>query len=161
MSLIIREASEADLPGVLALYAQPQIDGGKLLPLDAAREIFARFRTYPDYRLFVVEDALQGPDAEGRLPVVGSFALLVMDNLGHLGARSAIIEDVVVDPTLHRRGIGRAMMQRALEEAKARGCYKASLSSNMKREAAHAFYDSLGFERHGYSFRVAFTEDER
>ncbi len=28
-----------------------------------------------------------------------------------------------------------------------------SLSANMKRAKAHAFYESLGFERHGYSFR--------
>jgi hypothetical protein len=29
-----------------------------------------------------------------------------------------------------------------------------ALSSNLKRQKAHDFYDSLGFERHGYSFRV-------
>ncbi|WP_366914974.1 hypothetical protein [Polaromonas sp.] len=35
------------------------------------------------------------------------------------------------------------------------GCYKLALSSNLKREKAHAFYDALDFERHGYSFRMA------
>ena len=39
-------------------------------------------------------------------------------------------------------------------ECRARGCYKTSLSANLKREHAHAFYESLDFERHGYSFRV-------
>jgi predicted GNAT family acetyltransferase len=34
------------------------------------------------------------------------------------------------------------------------GCYKMALSSNVKRAAAHAFYESLGFERHGYSFVI-------
>jgi len=29
-----------------------------------------------------------------------------------------------------------------------------TLSSNIAREGAHAFYDSLGFQRHGYSFLV-------
>jgi hypothetical protein len=28
------------------------------------------------------------------------------------------------------------------------------LSSNARREEAHAFYESLGFARHGFSFRV-------
>ena len=37
---------------------------------------------------------------------------------------------------------------------RAKGCYKLVLSSNAKRERAHAFYESLGFERHGYSFRI-------
>jgi len=45
-------------------------------------------------------------------------------------------------------------MQYAIERAYEYGCYKAVLSSNLKRKKAHAFYDSLGFERHGYSFRV-------
>ena len=86
--------------------------------------------------------------------MVGTFALLIMDNLGHQGAPSAIIEDVAVDPALHGQGIGTAMMQYAIRLASENGCYKAVLSSNLKRERAHAFYDSLGFERHGYSFRV-------
>jgi GNAT superfamily N-acetyltransferase len=46
------------------------------------------------------------------------------------------------------------MMEHALAECRIRGCYKTSLSANLKREPAHAFYESLGFERHGYSFRV-------
>jgi len=54
----------------------------------------------------------------------------------------------------HGRGIGRAMMEHAREECCKAGCYKFALSSNLNREDAHRFYDSLGFERHGYSFRV-------
>ena len=49
--------------------------------------------------------------------IVGSFALLIMDNLGHLGAPSAIVEDVVVDPALHGCGIGRQMMEFALTKS--------------------------------------------
>jgi GNAT superfamily N-acetyltransferase len=100
---------------------------------------------YPDYRLYVaVRDA----------DIVGSFALLIIDNLGHLGAPSAVIEDVVVDPQCQGQGIGTAMMRHALGLCGEKGCYKATLSSNFKRERAHAFYESLGFERHGYSFRI-------
>ena len=35
-----------------------------------------------------------------------------------------------------------------------KGCYKMMLSSNLRRTGAHAFYESLGFEKHGYSFRI-------
>ena len=75
-----------------------------------------------------------------------------MDNLGHRGTPSAIVEDVVVDATRQGGGIGRQMMHYALERSREAGCYKLVLSSNLKREAAHRFYDSLGFKRHGYSF---------
>lgn len=150
MSVAIRQATEDDLPRVLALYAQPEIDDGDILPLPEAAAIFRRFADYPDYRLFVAEDG-------GA--IVGSFALLVMDNLGHLGARSAVIEDVVVDPACQGQGIGKAMMAFALEQARSQGCYKASLSSDRKREAAHAFYEKLGFARHGHSYLTRLEAD--
>ena len=146
MTVTIRAATGTDLPAVLALYAQPEIDDGAVLPLAEAERIFARFAAYPDYRLFVAVDGQA---------VVGSFALLVMDNLGHLGARSAVVEDVVVDPARQGGGIGRAMMAHALAEARGKGCYTPAPSSALKRDAAHAFYAGLGFDRHGYSFLVA------
>ena len=51
-------------------------------------------------------------------------------------------------------GIGRAMMDFAREQSAKKACYKIVLSSNARRERAHAFYESLGFTRHGYSFRL-------
>jgi GNAT superfamily N-acetyltransferase len=47
------------------------------------------------------------------------------------------------------------MMQHAMQIAAEHGCYKLALTSNVRREGAHAFYDRLGFERHGVSFVVA------
>jgi GNAT superfamily N-acetyltransferase len=148
-SIRIRAAETRDLPGVLALYAQPGMDDGRTLPIQDAEHIFARFARYPSYTLYV---------AEADRQIVGSFALLVMDNLGHLGAPSAIVEDVVVDPAVQGRGIGQAMMNFAVAQARAKHCYKLVLSSNAKRERAHAFYETLGFERHGYSFRLRLDE---
>jgi GNAT superfamily N-acetyltransferase len=77
-----------------------------------------------------------------------------MVNLGHMGAPSAVIEDVVVAPELHSHGVGRQMMEYALCIAKAHNCYKIMLSSNLKRDRAHKFYEELGLERHGYSFQI-------
>lgn len=144
-TLVIRPAAAEDLSAVLALYAQPEIDNGRVLPLGEAEKLLQKFARYPDYSLYVTEH-------EGR--IVGSFALLIMDNIGHLGAPSAIVEDVVVDPARHGMGIGRQMMQFAMQKACDKDCYKLMLSSNARRERAHAFYESLGFKRHGFSFRV-------
>jgi GNAT superfamily N-acetyltransferase len=143
--LLIRPAAATDLPAVLALYAQPEMDDGAVLPICEAERLFARFAQYPDYTLYVAEE---GAD------VVGTFALLVMDNLGHLGAPSAIVEDVLVAPDRHGNGIGQTMMRFAAETAKAKGCCKLMLSSGDKRIRAHAFYEQLGFDRHGVSFRL-------
>ena len=147
--LSLREAQESDLRHILDIYAQPGVDDGEVFTEAEARLHYQRFGQYPSYRLFVT--VLDGQ-------IVGTFALLIMDNLGHLGAPSAIVEDVAVGPVLHGRGVGRAMMAFAMERAKEKHCYKIVLSSNAKRERAHAFYEQIGFERHGYSFRVVFDE---
>ena len=147
--LLIRPAAAVDLEKVLALYAQPEFDAEDVLPLETAKRLWQRFADYPDYTLYVAERAGD---------IVGSFALLVMHNLGHLGAPSAIVEDVVVARAFQRHGIGKAMMQFALDRCREKGCYKLMLSSNAKREDAHAFYESLGFVRHGFSFRIDLAE---
>ena len=144
-ALHIRLATLADLPDVLRLYAQPDLDNGETLSLDKAAQFFKTIQQYPSYRLFV---------AELEDHIVGTFMLLVMDNLLHLGAASAIVEAVAVDPAFQSHGIGRQMMHWVMAEAHRSGCYKLVLSSNQTRDRAHAFYDSLGFARHGYSFYV-------
>ena len=146
MKISVREADAEDLRAVLGLYAQVGLDEGRTLPLDEAEAIFDHMRAYPNYRLYVAE-------LGGR--VVGTFTLIVMRNLIHQGATSGVVEGVGVDVSLRGQGIGRVMMEHARALCRAAGCYKLALSSNLTRERAHAFYDGLGFERHGYSFRVA------
>ena len=145
MSVHIRQARSADVAAVLALYAQIDFNNDAVLSEVAAQKIFAEFARYPSYRLFVALDATQ---------VVGSYALLVMHNMAHGGMPSAVVEDVVVASAEQGRGIGRQMMSHAKEQAKAAGCYKLALSSNRARHAAHAFYESLGFDQHGLSFVI-------
>lgn len=146
MSVEICEATWDDLPSVLALYAQLGMDSGEVLPLDEAKRIYARMQLYPDYTIYV---------ATKNSSAVGAFALLIMDNLGHQGASSGIVEDLVVHEEVRGQGIGKQMMEFAMLKCQERGCYKISLSSNLQREQAHKFYEALGYKRHGYSF---FTE---
>ncbi len=145
----IREATDGDLPAILSLYAQPDIDDGKILSIEQAQRIFARIKSYPNYRIYVAK-------ADGE--VIGTFALLIMDNLAHMGASSGVVEDVVVHPSWQKKGIGKQMMEFAIKRCKEMGCYKLALSSNLKREVAHRFYESLGFKKHGYSFIVEVAE---
>jgi len=142
-SLFVRMASKADLPDVLRLYAQPDFDNNNVLGLLDAERIYEQMLRYPNYKIYVAVN-------EGV--VVGTFALLIMDNLGHMGALSAIIEDVAVSPISQGQGIVKFMMNYAMDLATECGCYKVVLSSNLKRERSHSFYESLDFERHGYSF---------
>jgi GNAT superfamily N-acetyltransferase len=143
--LRMREAGAEDVETLLALYAQPGMDNGRVLDREHALAVFAEIMAVPGYRLHLAE--LDG------IPV-GTFALLIMPNLGHCGSPSGVLEDIVVDSGYRGRGIGRCMVAHAIALCRAAGCYKLALSSNLVRTGAHAFYDRLGFERHGYSFRI-------
>ena len=70
-----------------------------------------------------------------------------MDNLAHYGRPSAIVEDVVVKEDLRGTGIGKEMMLFAMQTSRQEGRDKLMLSSNIKRERTHKFYDDLEFER--------------
>jgi GNAT superfamily N-acetyltransferase len=141
----IREAAEADLPAILRLLSESGIDGGHSFSLDEARAHLALIRSTSDFRLLVA--LIDGE-------IAGTYSLVIIPKLGKRGAPSGVVEDVAVAPQRQGQGIGRVMMQHALEECRKAGCYKLALSSNVKREGAHRFYESLGFERHGYSFAV-------
>ena len=144
MKIHIREATQADLVAILGLYANV-LDKGEVLSPEDAQILFTKMQTYPNYKVYV---------AEKEQVIVGTFALLIMDNLAHKGTPSGIVEDVAVQKELQGEGIGKLMMEFAMQRCREAGCYKLVLSSNQKREAAHAFYESLGFRRHGFSFMV-------
>ena len=147
----IREVADADLPALLDCYAAAGLNrsSADTFTAEEARSHLALFCQYPNYKLYVAVVLV-----EGRERLAGSYALLIMDNLAKRGLRSAIVEDVCIDPGLQGQGIGRSLMEHAMAQARAAGCYKLTLSSNLRRTEAHAFYDALGFERHGYSFAV-------
>ncbi len=81
------------------------------------------------------------PDAGG--PIAGILCLTIYRV--PTGLRS-VIEDVIVDETMRRRGIGEALMRRAIELAREAGAEGVSLTSNPRREAANLLYQSMGFE---------------
>ena len=135
LSLVDRAARDrADLPAVLALYAQPDLDDGVVL--SDRRGAKRSSRASPP----IPTTRSTSPSSDGA--VVGTFALLIMDNLGHLGAPSAMVEDVAVAPAAagprHRPGDD-ALRPRPCREARA--ATRSVLSSNVKRERAHAFYE--------------------
>ena len=59
----------------------------------------------------------------------------------------AWIEDVVVDEAYRGCGLGRVLMSHAIEYCKAEKIDTVYLTSNPRRVAANALYQSMGFER--------------
>lgn len=81
------------------------------------------------------------PDKDS--PIIGILSLTIYRV--PTGLRS-IIEDVIVDETLRRRGVGERLVRRAIELARKSGADGISLTSNPRREAANKLYQSMGFQ---------------
>jgi GNAT superfamily N-acetyltransferase len=95
--------------------------------------------------------------AEESGEVIGSLVLVIVPNLSH-GARPwAVIENVIVDERYRRRGVGRLLMEYAVNRAREEDCCRIGLDSNKSRNVAHQFYKAMGFETSAYSFRMYFV----
>ena len=61
--------------------------------------------------------------------------------------RKGWIEDVVVDQSARGKGIGKALMNHALEKAVKFGLKSVDLTSRPSREEANMLYQSLGYQK--------------
>jgi ribosomal protein S18 acetylase RimI-like enzyme len=61
------------------------------------------------------------------------------------GADDCWLEDLYVDDSARGNGLGRALVNAALERARARGCRRMELDVNESNTDAIAFYERLGF----------------
>jgi GNAT superfamily N-acetyltransferase len=75
--------------------------------------------------------------------------------LDTLTGRFLYINDLVADSTGRGKGVGKALMDYAVAEAKNRDCVAVSLSSGTQREQAHRFYFREGFTIKAFSFSRA------
>jgi len=145
MDATIRLARMDDLPALMELYKLLEVEPYTPLTLERAQEKLLELLSSTHHMIYV---------AESGQAVVGTFALIFIGGLPHHARDSCIVEDVVVAAEHQGAGLGRQMMQFAKERSAERRCYKLVLSSHVRRVAAHRFYESLGFDRHGYSFLV-------
>jgi len=64
-----------------------------------------------------------------------------------LGARVAILEDMVVSPNYRDQRVGSKLLKYALEFAKNQGCQRVTLLTDDDNVDAHRFYERHGFDR--------------
>ena len=147
-SVSIRGARRADVPVLLALLnddplgaSRERVDGD-LSPYLAA---FDAIEADPNNELVVAVD---------RTGIVGMLQITYTPGLSRQGAWRSTIESVRVRLDMRRRGIGRLMMQAAVERARARGCRLVQLTTDLSRSEAYRFYESLGFRHSHAEFKL-------
>jgi len=76
--------------------------------------------------------------------IVGMINLLFTQSTA-LGSKVAILEDMVVQPTSRRAGIGAQLIDFAIGEAKKEGCKRITLLTDIENTKAQLFYQRKGF----------------
>lgn len=142
----VRSATAADLPAVVACLIAGSLDPGAEDPSDLE-----------PYRAALAEAQEGRSDvlvAEVGGEVVGVCQLIVVRHLQRRGQLCAELESVHVRPDLRSRGIGASLAAAAVERARALGCARVQLTSNLARRDAHRFWDRMGFVRSHAGFKL-------
>ncbi len=147
MRIACRPARREDVAAIVRLLADDGLGAEREAVSDppgaAYLEAFDRIAANPRALLAVAEDV---PEiGVGR--VVGTLQLTFIAGLSNQGAELALVSAVRVESGLRGRGLGEQMMAWAMDEARARGCASMELLSHASREAAHRFYEKLGFAK--------------
>jgi len=149
-SVTFRRASTGDLETIVALLADDPIGRGRenLGPqLDNRyREAFAAIERDPNQLLAI---------AERSGDVIGVLQLSFIPGLTRRGIWRGQIEGVRIAASERAGGIGRAMLEWAIEECRRRGCGLVQLTSDKRRSAAHGFYEALGFEATHQGYKLS------
>ncbi|WP_405403311.1 GNAT family N-acetyltransferase [Paracoccus sp. Ld10] len=145
-----RRATAGDLPAILALLADDQLGAARENPADVARYrgAFDLIDADPAQLLAVAQDGEQ---------VVGTLQLTFIPGLARGGSLRGQIEAVRVARSHRGVGLGRAMMDWAIVECRARGCALVQLTTDRSRTDAHRFYDGLGFVPSHVGYKLSLT----
>ena len=141
--IIIRDAHQGDVPALVRLIGQ--LDPPDEAPDEAAaRTALETIDRQPGMRIAV---------AEAGVTVVGAVMLAILPNLSHHASPWAQMENLVVDESHRRQGVGRALMAWCEATARDAGCYKLQFQSRNHRRDSHRFYRNLGYRALTVGFR--------
>lgn len=137
-TVAIRDGRPADAAAIADLLAELGY------PAEAARveRRLERIAADPGSRLFVAE-------VNGEIAGLGGLHMLPLVEHDELGC---MLTAMVVRADHRRQGVGAELVGAVEREARSRGCSRLVLGSADRREDAHAFYESLGFEATGRRF---------
>ncbi len=149
--LDIRPCTRADLPAVLALMHElaEAASPAMRFSLEAMSRTYADLERRPDIYLNLVAVV------DGQ--VTGFISLIFYQTLFHAGG-TALINELVITRRLRGQGIGRALIERARDEALARGLDELEVATELTNEPARRFYRRCGFDQEFVLFGIEFDE---
>ena len=138
--LQFRLARAVDLPRIVQMLADDELGASREtyeMPLPASYvSAFAAIDADPNNELVVACDTDK---------VVGVLQITFIPNLTYRGHWRAQLEGVRIDSAMRSRGVGKAMIEWAIDRARSRGCLLVQLTTDKRRPDARRFYETLGF----------------
>ena len=132
----IRRARPADLVAMACLIATFRNSLARLRPDD--REIERDLARLLRDSAVTVGLATTGTGAVGYALQRRHYSLWAQ-------GEAALLEDLFVVEAVRGRGVGRRLVEHAIQEARAAGCCAMSLDTNERNVASNALYRNLGF----------------
>jgi GNAT superfamily N-acetyltransferase len=150
--LILRDARREDVPIIVRMLVDD--------PLGSTRERYEEPLPQAYYDAF--ETTANDPNnrhmiAEVDGNLVGTLHLVFIRGVARMGATRAQIEAVRIAAGQRGEGIGRKMIEAAIEMARERGCSLVQLTTDKTRKDAHRFYESLGFVASHEGMKLSLT----
>lgn len=153
MTARVRLLKRNELGELLDLYQYLNPDDPLLAADGKLQQHYDEILADPDYYYYVIGE-------NGIL--VSSCCLTIIKNLTRSARPYALIENVVTHPNYRQRGYGTAILNKAVETAKERNCYKVMLMTGRKDEGVLRFYEKAGFnqgEKTGFIMRWDLNRD--
>ena len=151
MSLSFRDATEADLPAIVALLADDALGASRedtSLPLaEGYADAFRAIAATPYQRLIVATD-------DGV--AIGTMQILLISAVSRRGSWRGQIEAVRIASHLRGSGRGEAFVKWAIEQCRSAGCVSVQLTSDNARLDAHRFWRRIGFLPTHVGFKISF-----
>ncbi|WP_327253811.1 GNAT family N-acetyltransferase [Streptomyces sp. NBC_01244] len=145
--LLIRPATEEDLPAIVAMLADDPLGATRESPDDLTPYAAALKRLTDDPHQHVVVAVRAGR-------VVGTLQLTIVPGLSRKGSTRSIIEGVRVHADERGSGLGTLFIEWAIEQSRAENCQLVQLTSDVTRVDAHRFYERLGFTASHVGFKL-------
>ena len=136
--MVIRKATGSDADGLKVLYFEylTHFPPKEKQNMQVWAEMLNRFEKDDNMHLLVAEE-------DGK--VVSSVQMAIIESLTHNVSPFAVIENVVTHIDYRNKGYASALLERASEIAKDRGCYKVFLETGSNKESTLNFYRNNGF----------------
>lgn len=137
-NIIIRKANHDDLKAVLALIDSPQADNGSAMEQRDGNTVFQSILDDPNY-FQIVASSEQG--------IIGMITLVIIVQMTHEGATSALITDMITSDNENNSEIAYELLKYATDLAQEYGCYKIVFQCDYQTDLSASACQKLGFEK--------------